>query len=325
VLPGPLPQAWATAMVLSFVRGLEVLFQRIAQEGLLEEFGATRFQQRSGVKTPATWTALADAVTPIVGGGTTTVKKLLFDHLLLPHLANTTADPKQEKKAWSVILFGPPGTGKTKIAEEIAGSLGWPLVTIDTSDFLAQGVDKMAHQARLLFRKLEQLREVVVFIDEVEEFVRVRTDCDRQSRLTTTGMLTLLQRFRSNKRAILILATNHFEAFDPAITRPGRFDLMVLLKPPSIDAKCDIWRQRRSKCSAKVVDTEIRAIKSIGTLVERFTFDEWTAFMDRYQDQWGEKGANTKELTKVLQETAGGLTIDKDEWRRWARHKSAVR
>ena len=47
--------------------------------------------------------------------------------------------------------------------------MAWPLVTIETSDLLALGVDKMAHQARLVFRKLEQFRDVVVFIDEVEE------------------------------------------------------------------------------------------------------------------------------------------------------------
>ena len=71
----------------------------------------------------------------------------------------------------------------------------------------------MAHQAGLVFRKFEQLRDVVIFIDEVEEFVRNRSEEeDRESRLTTTAMLTLIQRLRDLKRCVLIfLATNHVD------------------------------------------------------------------------------------------------------------------
>ena len=325
MVPGPRPQAWATAMVLSFVRGLDILFQQVVQERLLDEFDAIRFPQRSSaILTADSWSHLADAETPVAAGATTTIKTLLFEHLLAAHLPNPDADTTGRKKRWSVILFGPPGTAKTTLAEEIARSLGWPLVTIETSDFLAQGVDKMAHQAQLLFRKLEQLRQVVVFVDEVEEFVRARQDWDRQSRLTTAAMLTLLQRFRRNRRAILILATNHVEAFDRAITRPGRFDLMVLVKPPSVDSKIALWREKRQGSSADVLDREEAALRSNGDLVERFTFDEWITLIERYWERWGKAGASGNGLAKLLREAAAGLTIDKAEWRRWAKHKSVI-
>ena len=148
--------------------------------------------------------------------------------------APSEAEPRRR---WSAVFFGPPGTAKTTFATEIAKALSWPLITIETSDLLELGVDRMAHQAGLVFRKFEQLHEVVVFIDEVEEFVRWRTDEeDRESRLITTAMLTLIQGLRGLKRSILILATNHVEKFDPAVTRPGRFDLLLLILPPSVES-----------------------------------------------------------------------------------------
>jgi len=199
------------------------------------------------------------------------------------------------------------------------------LVTIETSDFLAQGVDKMAHQARLLFRKLEQLREVVVFIDEVEEFVRERTEAeaDRESRLTTTAMLTLLQRFLHNKRAILIFATNHSEVFDRAITR--RFDLMVLVKPPNVDSKIALWRERRQNVPPTLLAKEEEALRSNADIVDRFTYDEWATFMEQHEELGRKAAASEGELAPLLRETAAALIIDKREWKRWAKSKSAVR
>jgi hypothetical protein len=327
VLPGTSPQAWATAMVLSFVRGLDVLFQRIVQENLLNEFDARRFVRRTDVvPSAASWTRIADSETAITSGDDTTIKKLLFDYLLAPHLSDISLQLGKQKKRWSAIFFGPPGTAKTTLAEEIAATLGWPLVTLETSDFLAQGVDKMAFQAQILFRRLEYLQQVVVFIDEVEEFVRARHDTDRQSRLTTTAMLTLLQRFRGKRRAILILATNHMEVFDPAIARPGRFDLLVLVKPPSFFSKVLLWRGWHSQLSGEILHGEEETLHSNVTLVERFTYDEWFAFAEFYGQQPGRSEPGHENLlARLLREAGNHLTISKQDWKVWMTRKSAVR
>lgn len=168
VLPGDAPQAWATAMVLSFVRGLHVLLRQIIRGQLLRDFNGTRLERQSDLElTEKGWTKLADSETTVTNTrAKVSIKKILFTHLLEPHLKNSG------RKMWSAIFFGPPGTAKTSLARDIARTLGWPLITIETGDFLAQGADKLAHQARLIFRKLEQLLEVVILIDEVEEFVR---------------------------------------------------------------------------------------------------------------------------------------------------------
>src|SRR5262245_30017012 len=94
VLPGDRPQAWASAMALCFVRALDILLQRIVQERLLEEFSARRFPKPSYANlTVKTWCPeVADSTTQLYGGGTESLKKLLFDYLIEPRLPEAQAD-----------------------------------------------------------------------------------------------------------------------------------------------------------------------------------------------------------------------------------------
>jgi hypothetical protein len=322
VLPGPEPQAWATAMALCFVRALDVLLQRIVQERLLKEFSARRFPKSSRANlTVETWCPeVADSTTPLAVGGRQSLKKLLFEYLIEPRLPQAPPDAVRRLR-WSAVFFGPPGTAKTRLASEIAKALGWPLLTIETSDLLALGVDRMAHQAGVVFRKFDQLREVVIFIDEVEEFVRTRADEDRESRLTTTAMLTLIQRLRSLQRSILILATNHVSTFDPAIMRPGRFDLLVLIKPPSVDSKIRLWKQVFPGDVGTMAEEVFLAHSEV---VERFTFIEWKTFIEECRVANEKESITCEQLGRRVDEAGVGLTIDDEEWARWTGHRSRV-
>jgi SpoVK/Ycf46/Vps4 family AAA+-type ATPase len=95
-------------------------------------------------------------------------------------------------------------------------------------------------------------------------------------------MLTLIQSLRNLKRSILIVATNHVDKFDPAIMRPGRFDLLILVKPPSVESKIQLWKEvfqapGEAKLGGEVFPRE-------ANLVERFTFPEWSTFMNACKD-----------------------------------------
>jgi SpoVK/Ycf46/Vps4 family AAA+-type ATPase len=136
-------------------------------------------------------------------------------------------------------------------------------------------------------------------------------------------MLTLLQRFRRNKRSILILATNHVEVFDKAITRPGRFDLVVLVKPPSVSEKIRLWREGRANPSGGL-DEEEKIIRSEAALVERFTFDEWATLRQAYNEALA-SGHSSDELRTLIRKMEAELTIDSQEWETWKDKTSAVR
>jgi SpoVK/Ycf46/Vps4 family AAA+-type ATPase len=148
----------------------------------------------------------------------------------------------------SVLLFGPPGTSKSRLAKAMAEYLGWPLVTITPSEFLGKGVEHVHAQVDEKFRDLMDLRRVVVFFDEMDALAQTRegdeqsdgreaSDLDITRQLLTTSMLPKLSSLWDQRRVIFLMATNHKQQLDPAITRPNRFDMLLCVPPPPWKSK----------------------------------------------------------------------------------------
>jgi SpoVK/Ycf46/Vps4 family AAA+-type ATPase len=149
--------------------------------------------------------------------------------------------PAKKKKALSALLFGPPGTSKTEIAKGLAANLQWPLVEIDPSKFLQNTFQNIYVQAETIFKDVMDMYGVVVLFDELDALVQKRdgTDApDTESKFLTTYMLPKLAKLHDQRRLVFLMATNFQEKFDDAIKRAGRFDFLLCLGPPSLDAKC---------------------------------------------------------------------------------------
>ena len=138
---------------------------------------------------------------------------------------------------FSMLLYGPPGTGKTSVAENLADALGFRLITITVSDFLAGGGGEVEARAKMIFEVLEEQANVVILFDEIDELVLDRSskrhrEQDTVFKFMTPGMLTKLNNLRRAERSIFIIATNFAYRIDPAIRRTGRIDQNYLLLPP---------------------------------------------------------------------------------------------
>jgi SpoVK/Ycf46/Vps4 family AAA+-type ATPase len=94
-------------------------------------------------------------------------------------------------------------------------------------------------EANAIFRMLVETERVVVLFDEFDEFVRERdlSDAQQFSRLLTTAMLPKLANIRKRATVVFIIATNNISQFDLAIQRPGRFERLVQIMPPTYEAK----------------------------------------------------------------------------------------
>jgi SpoVK/Ycf46/Vps4 family AAA+-type ATPase len=146
----------------------------------------------------------------------------------------------------SMIFFGPPGTAKTDLAKRIARVLGWPLLTIDASQFLKKGMDGVYAEADTIFGMLAVAERTLVLLDEFDEMVRAReTAPDVLSRFLTTAMLPKLHKIHDNRRLVFVVATNHIDWFDVAIRRPGRFDVILQVMQPTAAAKLgkEEWKE----------------------------------------------------------------------------------
>ncbi len=153
---------------------------------------------------------------------------------------------KGESSNSSMILYGPPGTAKTTLAQAIASELGWIYVNITPSDFVKHGIEQSESMARTLFNDLMQLSEAVVLFDEIDEMLRDRSrpESDEGSRqpppvamlqFLIPGMLPKLQQLKKygeKNKLIFIIATNYSDRLDEAVIRPGRIDRQFIMPPP---------------------------------------------------------------------------------------------
>ncbi|MDQ4098565.1 MAG: ATP-binding protein, partial [Actinomycetota bacterium] len=116
----------------------------------------------------------------------------------------------------AIMLFGPPGTGKTTFAKGLASRLDWPFVEIQPGDLAVEGPDRQAQRLAETFDRVVKLPSAVVFVDEVEDIASVR-DSDRKVGASVTNeFLKQIPRLRESTNHLLICATNDVGRLDPA-------------------------------------------------------------------------------------------------------------
>jgi len=245
------PEAWATAMVHMFLWKLRSALSRLIQDHILTKYGASRPSDEARASWKS-WDALLDSPLEILEN-VTSAKEVLREHILNPveeHRDFRSGLIEQRKR--SALLFGPPGTAKTSTVRAIAKEIEWPLVELNPSHFLRRGLENIYSEADEIFNDLEDLSQTVVFFDEMDALAQRRGEqVDVTRQFLTTSMLPKLSRLHDESRVLFFMATNHLRSFDEAITRPGRFDLLVHVRPPLWRNKLEhlesVWPGRKRK------------------------------------------------------------------------------
>ena len=240
-------ESWATASVHMFLTQLDRRISDLLDELVLKGFGIDR---RAVTESSKKFEQMIDADLRFLGERPTTLKKVIEEEILKKAKALTAEGLIREglPVPRSVLLFGPPGTSKSRLAKAMAEYLGWPLVTITPSEFLGKGVEHVHAQVDEKFRDLMDLRKAVVFFDEMDALAQTREgdeqsdgrgagDLDITRQLLTTSMLPKLSSLWDQRRVIFLMATNHKQQLDPAITRPNRFDMLLCVPPPPWTSK----------------------------------------------------------------------------------------
>ena len=168
-----------------------------------------------------------------------------------------------------VLLYGPPGAGKTLLARAIAGEAGVPFFSISGSDFVEMFVGVGASRVRDLFKQAKASAPCIIFMDEIDAVGRHRGaglgGGHDEREQTLNQLLVEMDGFDQNIGIIMIAATNRPDILDPALLRPGRFDRRIVVDRPDILGREDILKvHARGKPWAKDVDIKVVARRTPG-------------------------------------------------------------
>ena len=141
-----------------------------------------------------------------------------------------------------ILLHGPPGVGKTFFARAIAGEYDMSLMHVSTGDLVASLVGGSARNIEKAFETALQNLPCLLFFDEFDSVAQRRDNTpDQESRRTVNQLLTSLEKYRDERRLLVMAATNSIEHLDPAVIRPGRFDRHIRIDLPDGEARRAIF------------------------------------------------------------------------------------
>ncbi|MFI0405927.1 AAA family ATPase [Actinomadura sp. 3N508] len=215
----------------------------------------------SSVSEPAFAHALADVSAPVDGpsddapeeqrtgvtfadvAGMEQVKQSLRMKLLLPVQQPEMFAAYGKRAGGGVLLYGPPGCGKTHLARAAAGELGAAFMSVGLSDILDMYIGSSERNLHATFETARRNRPCVLFFDEVDALAARRADMDRaHNRQIVNQFLAEMDGVDgdANEGVLILAATNAPWYVDGAFRRPGRFDQLVFVPPPDLPARAAI-------------------------------------------------------------------------------------
>ncbi len=144
-----------------------------------------------------------------------------------------------------ILLHGPPGTGKTLLAKAVANESEANFISIKGPELLSKWVGESEKAVREVFRKARQAAPCIIFMDEIDSITPTRGGGYGDSHVTErviSQILTELDGLEELRDVVIIAATNRPDMVDGALLRPGRFDRLLYIPPPNLDARLEIFK-----------------------------------------------------------------------------------
>ena len=143
-----------------------------------------------------------------------------------------------------ILLEGSTGNGKTMLARAFAGECNCPFISMSGSSFVEMYVGVGPARVRELFSIARKLAPCIIFIDEIDALLAMRTNDKEYSNTTNAFLVEMDGLYNDNATIVIIGATNRIESLDEAAIRPGRFDRKIYISKPTLEARLQLLKNQ---------------------------------------------------------------------------------
>ncbi|MBB3050290.1 transitional endoplasmic reticulum ATPase [Prauserella isguenensis] len=244
----------------------------IAQQDLVDALSSVRPISMSESDTLATGGLTLDDV-----GGMDDIKQSLTEAVLWPlrypdSFARLGVAPPR-----GVMLYGPPGNGKTFLVRALAGEGALNVFAVKGAELMDKFVGESERSVRELFHRAAEAAPSLIFLDEVDALAPRRgqgSDSGVADRVVA-ALLTELDGVEPLRDVVVLGATNRPELVDPALLRPGRLERQIYVPPPTAEARADILRSA-AKNTPLADDVDL---DELATALERYSAADCAALI----------------------------------------------
>ena len=227
----------------------------------------------------------------------------------------------RKKAGGGILLYGPPGCGKTMLARAVANECNASFLSIGIAEILTAWLGESERNLALMFEKARSQKPCVMFFDELDALAFARSKASSDvSRKIVNEFLSQLDGFENaNDQVLILAATNMPWDVDPAMKRPGRFARQVFVPPPDAVARARIIELALDSVPHGPVDTA-----ALAKVTEQFSGADVDALVERAKEYVLSDYMETRREREItqddLQRAAAELVPTTQDWLRTARN-----
>jgi transitional endoplasmic reticulum ATPase len=251
-------------------------------------------------------------------GGLNRVKQELMESVEWPLKKPEVFKKMGIKPPRGVLLYGPPGCGKTLLARAVATESEANFISIKGPEIFSKWVGESEKAIREVFRKGRTAAPAIIFFDELDAIVPKRglgyADSGASERVISQ-LLTEIDGIESLQNVLVIAATNRPDILDPAVLRPGRFDRLIYVPSPDLDSLKEIFKiHTRSMPLSRDVDMDDVARKAQGYSGADIEAISREAAMNALREDVNATDVTRRDFDVALERVGPSITPEDDAW-----------